>query len=274
MFSNQHQHLKNNCKFNQHDRMMTANDWEYKKKEKCIHPSIWELQLYKQWTPKTQSCEGVRPLQQHFIHFVRTLSLTVPLTLSGSCAVFLVCNTNSQPPSHWHNETIKMKNKLKTKTKRKQNKRQASTQTQINPSTVLVWTCNKQWHREACDWTGWTETSILSVKLTDSTCVYWKGWGGRGCSEWHTIAFYMKSTYIQPFGDIWHGIYLFSLYKDLFFRYILATKKYDILIFQLVGYAVHIAMSQFHIFELWWVAMTLISTSSYDTAPRYVMTHE
>lgn len=37
------------------------------------------------------------------------------------------------------------------------------------------------------------------------------------------------------------------------FRHILATKKYDILIFQLVGYAVHIAMSQFHILEPWWV---------------------
>lgn len=154
---------------------------------------------------KTQSCEGT--LHQ-YVPYSNILSCTCThfvyhctINLKWQLCSFLVCNTNSQP-RHRHNETIKMKNKQNKN--KEQNKRLASTQTQINPSTVLVWTCNKQWHREACDWTGWTETSILSVKLTDSTCVYWKGWGGRGCSEWHTIVFYMKSTHIRPFGDIWH----------------------------------------------------------------------
>ncbi len=132
------------------------------------------------------------------MHFVYHCTIILKWQLCS----FLVCNTNSQPH---HTNTMKQTIKIKQKT----NKRLASTQTQINSSTVLVWTCNKLWHKEACDWTGWTETPILSVNLTDSTCVYRKGWrGGGGLVVLNDTQKYTTwSPHIRPFVDLWHDVY-------------------------------------------------------------------
>lgn len=97
------------------------------------------------------------------IKSVRT-SVYVPLSSSGSCAVFFWFATPILNPvtqtlwsKHW---------KLKQKTQ----------------ETTKQTICSLFWYEhvtnndtEACDWTGWTEVSILSVILTDSTCMFWKG---------------------------------------------------------------------------------------------------
>lgn len=202
-------------------------------------------------------------------HFVSHCTINLKWQL---CSFFGLQHQFSTPVTlTQRNNRNEEQTKNKNRTKTKQETRQAHKHKSIHPLFWYEHVTNNDTERHVTGPDELRRPSCPSNWLTAPVCIG-RGEGGRGCSEWHTIAFYMKSTYIQPFGDMVYTC--FHYIKTWFFWYILATKKYDILIFQLVGYAVHIAMSQFHIFELWWVAMTLISTSSYDTAPRYVMTHE
>lgn len=92
-----------------------------------------------------------------------------------------------------------------------------------------------------------------------------KGRGGEGGLFWMTHNSILHEVHISDHLGTFDMVHTHFRDHLTCFRYTLASERYDILIFQLVGYAVHIAMSQFHILEPWWVCNDTSKHVSYDT---------
>lgn len=99
--------------------------------------------------------------------------------------------------------------------------------------TVLVWTCNKQWHRGL--WLDGMNWSVHPVRQIDGQHLYVLEGRGWGCSGWHTIVFYMRSTNTDSISlKVTVASFIFRqtvlLKRSLNFRHILAfkMKNYDI----------------------------------------------
>lgn len=207
--------------------MRTVNNWRYK--TQSIHPSEWETHINKKWNPiACTSCPAT------FYTFVQhcTIKPQVAVVQFMLLLFFWFAIPILNPVTQTQNKCSKS-NGIK----------ETSKHTNTNLIHPLVWyehVTNNDTERHVTGPDELRRPSCPSIWLTAPVRVYWRSEGGRGCSKWHTMRFYMKSTHISDHLWTFDMIIQFFDVTRLIFRHTFWNPRN--MVFQLVRYAAHIAI--------------------------------